>query len=45
MKIILFELQRDLENYQIAMLFSVANLVLAGIPLTNALGENLPSRH
>ena len=26
-------------------LFSAANLALAGIPLTNALGENLPSRH
>ena len=25
--------------------FSAANLVLAGILLTNALGENLPSRH
>ena len=27
------------------MVFSAANLALAGIPLTNALGENLPSRH
>ena len=25
--------------------FSVANLALAGIPLTNALGESMPSRH
>ena len=25
--------------------FSAANLALAGFPLTNALGENLPSRH
>ena len=25
--------------------FSAANLALAGIPLTNTLGENLPSRH
>ena len=26
------------------VLFSAANLALAGVPLTNALGENLPSR-
>ena len=26
-------------------LFSAANLALAGFPLSNALGENLPSRH
>ena len=26
-------------------LFSAANLALAGFPLTNSLGENLPSRH
>ena len=25
--------------------FSVANLALAGFPLTNALGESMPSRH
>ena len=25
--------------------FSAANLALAGIPLTNVVGENLPSRH
>ena len=25
--------------------FSAANLVLAGFPLTNALGESMPSRH
>ena len=25
--------------------FSAANLALAGFPLTNALGENLPPRH
>ena len=29
---------------QILNIFSAANLLLAGIPLTNALGENLPSR-
>ena len=28
-----------------ATLFSAANLALAGFPLSNALGENLPSRH
>ena len=28
-----------------ARIFSTANLALAGFPLTNALGENLPSRH
>ena len=26
-------------------LFSAANLALAGIPLTSALGESMPSRH
>ena len=26
-------------------IFSAANLALAGIPLTNALGESMPSRH
>ena len=26
-------------------LFSTANLALAGFPLTNALGESIPSRH
>ena len=25
--------------------FSAANLALAGFPLTNALGESMPSRH
>ena len=29
----------------IQLVFSAANLALAGFPLTNSLGENLPSRH
>ena len=30
---------------EIADIFSAANLTLAGFPLTNALGESMPSRH
>ena len=32
-------------NNIVLEIFSAANLALVGFPLTNALGENLPSRH
>ena len=32
-------------NDGIVHIFSAANLVLAGFPQTNALGESMPSRH
>ena len=32
-------------NHFSVVQFSAVNLVLAGIPLTNALGESMPSRH
>ena len=39
----LWVLYQYMDNYM--AVFSAANLALAGFPLTNALGENLPSRH
>ena len=32
-------------SYLIILQFSVANLALAGFPLTNPLGENMPSHY
>ena len=30
---------------KVSLIFSAANLALAGFPLTNALGESMPSRY
>ena len=35
----------DAHSISVKREFSAANLALAGFPLTNSLGENLPSRH
>ena len=41
----IYEFERNLIKRIIDRQFSAVNLALAGFPLTNALGENMPSRH
>ena len=41
----IFEMGNQWTAHDLEEIFSAANLLLAGIPLTNALGENLPSRN